>query len=108
METNGNLRRELLIMALTAIVTAIGWGFIDRLHWAGNEKQIEINTGKIKDFDARLAVIPEHPVSQDQLNGLEKLITTQHSEMREMMLHLEGRVDYLAAHLPVREMNKEK
>ena len=78
---------------MSAIGAGIGWSFIDRLHWAANEKQIEVTVQDVKEIKQHLADLPSAYVSRKEQEIREEKTQEQHRETMDALRHLEGRID---------------
>lgn len=96
---NGSLRRELTVMFLTLFITmlgaTVGWIIVDRIHWAANERQIEINTGRITQTEKRLDSLPTDFMLRQEHNAIEEQARAQHVEVMNAIRHLDERLDQI-------------
>ena len=93
----GQLKTTVITAVVTLFVSAvgagIGWGFVDRIHWAANEKQIEITVQDVKEVKQELLAFPSAYVSRREHENIEKKAEEQHRETMDAIRHLEGRID---------------
>ncbi len=94
-------RRDIVLdgakLIIAALLALVGWGLVDRLHWAGNERQIVVNTERLTNVEGRLNRLPEEAVSRQEWVDHERRIENQHHELMQMMSGLSQRIDNLTS-----------
>ena len=88
------------------IVALSGWVVSDRLKWAGNERQIEINTGRLDKLEAWRSVMPAETISRAEHIALLDEIKVQHLETMTAIRHLEARLDSFTVYIRQRAKNE--
>ncbi len=82
-----------ITMFISAVGAGIGWSFVDRIHWAANEKQIQVNTEHLGKVDKKLDELPSAYISRQEHEAIEKKSEEQHRETMDGIRHLENRID---------------
>lgn len=89
--------RDLLVSCSAAIIAAIfglaGWFFLDRIHWAAREQQIDDNASTVRDIKGKVDSLPNEFVTRQEFIQVQQLIQSDHVDTINAINHLSDRVD---------------
>ena len=85
-----------MVVGLTTIIAFIGWGLLDRMHWATVEGIVYVDKGRLDLIEKRLETIPKDPVSRQEHIDLVNRIDQQHTETVNDLHHLSDQIYSLA------------